>query len=184
MKTAIIGNDIGHLDELIDFLPGEKILIGKDEIKDMKTEEYNLLVFPGSMDETTVLQNPELYRQEIELVKRFEGAVLGICLGAEIITAAFEGETVELEESERGDVEITLFDSETLTPVRMMVQEAYRVGIIEVPSEFEICGYSEQYPEIIKHEDKPIIGLLFHPEIMYDDVFTVWLFKNLLIRNR
>jgi GMP synthase-like glutamine amidotransferase len=183
MKTLVIDNNISHMEELLDFLPGEKIVVSKDEIKDIKTEEYNLLVLPGSMEEVSVLQNPELFQEEIALVKKFEGAILGMCLGTEILTVAFDGELIEQEGYIREDTEITFLDNETMVPSRMVIQEGHHIGILSIPSEFEICGYSEQYPEIIKHEEKPIIGLQFHPEIMYDDAFNSWLFKNLLIRN-
>lgn len=182
MNTLIVDNNIAHLEELMEFLPGEKTVISKEEIKDIKTEDFNLLVLPGSIESPTMLLQPGYYAPEIALLQRFEGAILGIGLGAEMITIAFEGELTELEDRD-GDMEITLLDTDTMEPSQLMVSEIHPIGISTVPSEFEVCGYSDQGPEIIKHELKPIVGVLFHPEIMYDDSFRAWLLQNLLIKN-
>jgi GMP synthase-like glutamine amidotransferase len=176
MKTLIVNNKTKHLQELIDFLPGEKVVVTKEELSQYDTNGFDLIVFSGGSNIPTVLRHPEEYKEEIELIKNFSGAVLGICLGAEIITEAFGGTLVELDKEHRGEVE--LHSNSPLLPAQFIVQEGHQIGIETMPAEFEIIAYSDHGPEIIQHKHRPIIGVQFHPEITSNLEIKEWIFNQ------
>ena len=176
MKTLIVNNNTKHLQELIDFLPGEKVVVSKVGLPQQDLHGIDLLVFSGGTDVPTVLRHPEEYKEEIELIRAFPGAILGICLGSEIITEAFGGTLVELDKEHRGEIE--LHSNSPLLPAQFIVQEGHQIGIEIMPVEFEIIAYSDHGPEIIQHTSRPIIGVQFHPEITNSPEIKEWIFNQ------
>lgn len=177
MKTLLINNHTKHLNELFQFLPGEIVVIEKSDVETIEPNTFDLIVISGGHRIPTVLNHPEEYTTEMELVRTTEKPILGICLGCEIICTAFGGTLKKLEVYERGEVTLdisseslgSLLDAHTLT-----MYESHGIGIDALPPDFEICATSDHGPEIIKHKSRPIIGIQFHPEVEVSEKFWEW----------
>ncbi len=181
MKTLVVNNHTQHLNELVSVFPNVTVIDRKELQSIDNLGIYDLLVFSGGSSVPTILRHPEEYKAEIETVKKTTIPVIGICLGCEVITKAFGGELQELPEEHRGviDLQITNSDLEkSLGSSKITVMEGHHIGIKQMPQSFVSCAQSEHGVEIIKHKDRPIIGVQFHPEISNNQKIVQWLLNE------
>jgi GMP synthase (glutamine-hydrolysing) len=157
------------------------IVFDKENItKDFDVRNYDLLVLSGGSNVPTVLRHREEYSFEIDLVKKSNIPILGICLGAEIITEAFNGKLEQLSEEHRGIVELQIIDIDLQKVIReesIKVNEGHHIGIKTLPKEFISCAKSKHGIEILKHNYKSIIGFQFNPEISDNKKLFDWVFE-------
>lgn len=94
--------------------------------------------------------------------------VLGICLGFQAISLAFGGELTKSEPS-FGPINIIVKERDPILegiPDRFIAWESHNDTVSKIPEKFKIIAESEKgYAEIIKHKEKIIYGVLFHPEV-------------------
>ncbi len=97
--------------------------------------------------------------------------VLGICLGLHIIAAKFGGSVRPGKMGGYGAVEVTVIDQDKILsgyPETMQVWASHADEVITAPPGFlrlatsDICGN-----EAIRHPDRPIFGLQWHPEVSH-----------------
>jgi para-aminobenzoate synthetase len=181
MKVLIINNHTKHLDELI-ALFSNPIIIDKENLKnDIDLTPYDLVVISGGSGVSSVVDYPEDYLIESDLIKNTTIPVLGICLGSEIITHAFGGTLQKSDTPHKGVIKLTLMDNnlkKILEKDFVEVHEAHRVYIKDMPKDFTICATSDHGIEIIKHTTKPILGIQFHPEISKNEAVFKWIFET------
>lgn len=95
---------------------------------------------------------------------------LGICLGHEIIAAAYLGSVEMMAEPQEGTKEIILIRDDPIfegLPDTIELNEQHRYEVTEIPQEFVRLAYSEQCRvEAIRHRTMPIYGFQSHPETM------------------
>lgn len=101
------------------------------------------------------------------IIKNTEIPVLGICLGSEYIVKTFGGEiTHDVPEGE-GFYDISVLKENKLTGDKKILKsmDCHQHKITKLPDDFEVLGASlySRY-DIIKHKDKSIYGVQFHPE--------------------
>ena len=182
MKTLLINNHSKHVEELAALFP-DCVIMQKEDLTDgIDMGLYDLLVISGGSDIPSVYWHPEAYSIETELIRTVAIPVLGICLGAEILTQAYGGTLKELPRQYKGSIEITVQDErlkEKLPSPIIDVYEAHEVCTEVVPEHFIVCATSEHGIEIIKHESKPIIGIQFHPEVGKNTELFAWIFETL-----
>ena len=182
MKILLVDNHSKHRDELISILGKNATIETQEQLTDIDTNVFDLIVLSGGSNVPSVLYNPEKYTAEINLIQNTSSAVLGICLGSEIITEAFGGKLQDLKELHRGEILIEITNKNLKKNIKknpLSVYEAHEVGVKTIPRDFEICAQSSHGPEIIKHKTKPIIGIQFHPEVEQNKLLWNWIFENL-----
>ena len=179
MRTLLIDNSTKRLQELISTLPGELTTITKQEPINQDPDNFDLIVLSGGSENIpTVLYHPEFYSDEIKLLQSFKGAILGICLGCEIICKAFGGTLKEMPAHEHGEVTIQIIDPSLALHIEassLVSFESHSVGIDKVPDNFIVCAESEHAPEIIRHATRRIIGIQFHPEVEVSKKLWAWI---------
>jgi len=183
MKTLIINNHTQHLEQLVLVFPNATVLEKEKLQYTTDLSNYDLLVFSGGSNVPTVLRHLEEYRTEIEVIKNTTIPVIGICLGAEIITKAFGGELKELTSEHRGIIELEIINSDLqkkLGVKNIKVTEGHHIGIKTMPLDFISYAKSEHGIEIIKHKSKPIIAIQFHPEVSENKNIIEWLLKEVI----
>lgn len=112
-------------------------------------------------DEGARMPNPEIYNLGIP--------ILGICYGQQVITKQFNGEVTRLHEMEFGQ-QVINFTADSPLNHNLKKQELFHMAhydvVTKVPDQFESLGNSDITPyAIIKHVDKDIYGVQFHPEV-------------------
>jgi len=97
--------------------------------------------------------------------------VLGICLGLHIIATKFGGSVQPGKMGGYGAVEVRVTDQDRILegyPEKMQVWASHADEVVVAPPDFirlatsDICGN-----EAIRHQDLPIFGLQWHPEVSH-----------------
>lgn len=99
---------------------------------------------------------------EFNWIKTTNTPILGICSGAQIITKTFNSELIKSQEI--GLTKIKTIKQNKLFENELEVYELHNLAIT-CPKEFEILAKSAKCVQAIKHNQKEIYGLLFHPEV-------------------
>jgi GMP synthase-like glutamine amidotransferase len=178
MKVLIVNNHSKHINELADLFLGSEILQKEDFKTAQDITKYGLIIFSGGSNVPTVLRHQEFYSDEIEFIKDSKIPILGICLGAELITKAFDGELKELSSDHRGVVNLTITDpllEKAIGVKHFGAKEGHQIGIEKMPEEFIEVAHSEHGIEIMRHKTRPIIAIQFHPEISRNKLLMVWI---------
>ncbi|PXW91062.1 GMP synthase (glutamine-hydrolysing) [Streptohalobacillus salinus] len=95
--------------------------------------------------------------------------VLGICYGMQLITDHFGGSVERSTHREYGKADITINEGAQLflgTPHTQTVWMSHSDKIVEPPKDFLVEAENPSTPvTAMRHKDKPIYGVQFHPEV-------------------
>lgn len=116
-----------------------------------------------------------------EYIKHFDIPILGICLGHQLIAKIFGGEVATSDTESYAQVEIDILDEKALfkdISSPMTVWSSHKDEVNSVPDEFEIIANSSLCDvEAMKHKEKDIFGIQFHPEVHHTPKGEI-IFKN------
>jgi GMP synthase-like glutamine amidotransferase len=90
--------------------------------------------------------------------------VLGICAGMQVQSRVLGGGLVEGEEIGMTGIRVIRDDSLLQGIREFSAYSLHRYAVIPPPS-FEILAVSDTCPQVIRHVDRPLYGVLFHPEV-------------------
>lgn len=173
MRIQLVNNKTDDLQLLINFCKHKNHsykLVEPAEIANEKDAEYDLIILSGGLWYDDPTQQQAHYEEELKLITKSEVPILGICLGMQLITAAFDGELMELKREQHGLKHINLTDTGKRLlkwPDDVNVYENHTVGVTKCPSQFEVLATSKDCIEAIKHVNRPIVGVQFHPEKLH-----------------
>jgi GMP synthase-like glutamine amidotransferase len=178
MKILVIDNATKHLDELKAWLTNmittaEITVRGFGEVSVDDCASFDLVVLSGG-SMLSVAGHEKEYAREIDVVLHAEKPILGICLGFELIAAAYGGTLFKMGEKRRGEIEISLVQGDPLTAGidSLRVHEAHCWVVTDAGTKLKVLGRSQDGIEIIRHATKPIFGFQFHPEFTARDATT------------
>ncbi|MBU7032381.1 MAG: hypothetical protein HXS53_07600 [Theionarchaea archaeon] len=100
--------------------------------------------------------------------------VLGICAGMHVIGSQFTGSVVPCVEI--GMVQVVPTHKTWLIQSPMHVYELHTYGIIP-PQDFISLARSRKIIQVIKHREKEIYGILFHPEVRNEQIIKKFINK-------
>jgi GMP synthase (glutamine-hydrolysing) len=133
----------------------------------------DLVILTGSSALLSTPRTRELFRPEMDLVRRAEFPILGICYGHQIIGSAFGAPMRDLGQMLRGYERVNVVRKHPLfdgLPSDLVVAESHRQELTRVPDEFRHLAQSTvSKVEAIVHRSRPIYGVQFHPERSDDD---------------
>ncbi len=123
----------------------------------------------------------------IDLIKASSVPILGVCLGHQSIGAAFGGKIIKAPEIFHGKLSKVKHNQENIfkgidSPYSVVRYHSLIIEKDTLPDELEITGVLEENPEIImsiKHKQRPIYGVQFHPESI-ETKFGMELIRNFL----
>ncbi len=99
--------------------------------------------------------------------------VLGICYGMQLLCRYFGGETAPSKDREFGAAELVLSSTDPLldgVPRRSRVWMSHGDRVERIPDSFDVLGTSESSPfAVVRDRERPIYGLLFHPEVVHSE---------------
>lgn len=133
----------------------------------------DLVILTGSSALLSKPRTRELFQPEMDLVRKAEFPVLGICYGHQIIGAAFDVPMRDLGQMLRGYEKISIVKKHPLfdgLPSDLVVAESHRQELTKVPDGFQHLAQSTTSKvEAMAHKSKPIYGVQFHPERSNDE---------------
>jgi anthranilate synthase/aminodeoxychorismate synthase-like glutamine amidotransferase len=148
---------------------GEEVLVVRnDEITIEQIQDLNpkkIVISPGPC-------TPNEAGISIDLIKSSTVPLLGVCLGHQAIGAAFGGNIIKAPEIFHGKLSKVKHIQENIfkgidSPYSVVRYHSLIIEKDTLPEELEITGVLEENPEIImsiKHKQRPIYGVQFHPE--------------------
>ncbi|MDO8604862.1 MAG: gamma-glutamyl-gamma-aminobutyrate hydrolase family protein [bacterium] len=182
MRVLLIDNGTTLLDKLRTLIPGSEIVQQPNRVSIENSKTFDLIVLSGSKD-LTVKYDIDYFSKEIELIQNTQVPLIGICLGCELLATAFGGTVRRLDERHSGIREIIAITDDEVLGLRRgearSVYEGHRWIIEKMPEDFKILTESNDGPEIIQHNSRPIWGFQFHPENFVDQTTGDEMFLNL-----
>ncbi len=103
--------------------------------------------------------------------------ILGICYGVHHMTQSFGGKVQQTDSREYGHAMIEIMTDDVLfngvnRKTRVWMSHGDQIGTL--PADFFIVAKTETCPAAaIRHKEKPIFGVQFHPEVTHTDEGTV-----------
>lgn len=164
MKILLIDNGSSFLDKLAELIPGQEIVRKWNNISDINSDDFDLIILSGGHN-FEIEGNEVRLQEEINLIKNTKKPLIGICYGCELIAKAFNGVLEKSLDKHKGIIDVSFADESFLKRgEKVKVYENHRWIIKTLPADFVSLAHSEHGPEIIKHKNKSIYGLQFHPE--------------------
>jgi anthranilate synthase/aminodeoxychorismate synthase-like glutamine amidotransferase len=163
---------------------GEEVLVVRnDEITIEQIQDLNpkkIVISPGPC-------TPNEAGISIDLIKSSTVPLLGVCLVHQAIGAAFGGNIIKAPEIFHGKLSKVKHNQENIfkgidSPYSVVRYHSLVIEKDTLPEELEITGVLEENPEIImsiKHKQRPIYGVQFHPESI-ETKFGMELIRNFL----
>ncbi len=134
------------------------------EIPLSELRRYSKIVLSG-----TALKDHATLKQvdRFNWIKKYENPILGICAGMQTISIVFEEPLVAC--LQIGMIEVSILKENLLfqTPFKAYALHNYSVKTSQT---FEALAESAKCIQAIKHKQKNIYGVLFHPEVRNQEV--------------
>ena len=114
---------------------------------------------------------------------KFNGPILGMCAGHQLIAKHFGGKVSAAKIPEFGKTEIVVDNENQLfkgLPNNFIAWNSHNDEVVEISDKLEVLAHSSNCKyEAIRHKEKPIYGVQFHPEVQHTQ-FGKDIFKNFL----
>lgn len=124
------------------------------------SQDYDAIMLTWSSEHS---RNDAMYTAEYQLILTTTKPILWICLGCQLIAAAYGSSLHYLPAKRSGPTDITLLE----TGQHLVVQEAHHRAITALGRGLVGIASSEDGREIIKHHTQPQFGLQRHPELSH-----------------
>ncbi len=186
MKALVIDNGSAFLKELVNLLQKvgvESEIVSRENFKAGQESEFDLLVLSGGhLANTNVMENLEIYTEELKVIKNSQKPILGICLGHQLIATAFGGEVYRISDKVRGVFPITETSNHPILEgvENLDVFEAHQYAVKTNNPPLVSIAKSENGVEILGVKERKIIGFQFHPEMSQGEKGGKQLIKNFI----
>jgi GMP synthase-like glutamine amidotransferase len=134
------------------------------EVANADLAECSRIILSGTaLKDNVTLGQPEKF----QWLKTFDKPVLGICAGMQTIGVVFGLQLPRC--LEIGMTEVKTLVENPLFSGTFRVYSLHNFSV-ESSEEFEVLAASEECPQVLKHKQKSIYGVLFHPEVRNADI--------------
>jgi GMP synthase (glutamine-hydrolysing) len=105
--------------------------------------------------------------EDFRWIKNFDKSLLGICAGMEVIGLVFDSSLFDC--LEVGMRSLRLVRRNALFSSGLKAYELHSHAV-QPSAEFDVLAESENCVQAIKHKEKSIYGVLFHPEVRNPEI--------------
>lgn len=153
------------LKKVLDAIGFNLTMVTWDEVAKTHLIEIDGIILSGSPTNLTSTDN-DPYMERYSFLKDIEIPILGICFGHQVLGAVFGGKINHGEEIS-GDVKIDIVEKDPLLVgfPKVITMKEHHTESVSLPNGFILLGKSDSCDnEIMKHAEKDIYGVQFHPE--------------------
>jgi GMP synthase (glutamine-hydrolysing) len=135
------------------------------EVNPKETECYSRIILSG-----TTLKDFEFlnHQEKFDWLQKCSKPLLGICAGMQTILKTYREPLVPC--LQVGMTNITTTKSNLLFGGVFQAYSLHSYTATSGSDDFEVIAKSKECIQAIKHKQKPIYGLLFHPEVRNPDI--------------
>ena len=155
-----------------------KIVANTTSFDELVKEEIDGLVLSGGSPRIGFEDN---LGKSGEYLKKAKFPILGICAGHQFMGRYFGGTVTESKTPEFGKIELMILKKDVLfdgVPGNSVAWLSHNDEVSILPPDFEILASSESCKnQAMKHKNKPIYGVQFHPEVEHTE-YGEQIFKN------
>jgi len=164
MKALVINNGTKRIEQIKNLLSGHYVdFLNMNDLKIGIEKNYDLVVLTGGHGARSNTKT-RFYDKELEFIKNSNKPIFGICKGMQLICRAFGSKITYLGgERVRGVFDLKL-NKKTFGVNNLKVFESHLLAVTQLGEDLDELAKSKVGIEIIKHRNKPIIGVQFHPE--------------------
>jgi GMP synthase (glutamine-hydrolysing) len=180
MKLLVVNNRSRHIKKILKEFKKVKVIDFK-KLEDVDYKGYDGIILSGGYP-LPVKYHKKEYSEEIKLIKKFKKPILGVCLGFELINFAYGERLIKLKTKERGIIQIKLCSDDKLFrsfPKNFKVYEAHR-WVVPKNKNLKSLAMSKDGVEAVRHPEKEIYGVQFHPEVFVRKGHSRRIFKNFI----
>ena len=165
MSVIIVDNESKYTAALVKLLRHENPkLINYKELDYTTLSKNDIVILTGGHGDP-ILWHKKQYQQEIDLVKKHKGPIIGICLGFEVIAHIYGSHLHLLNERRKGEIQLSSTKKVVFPiPDKVEVYENHNWTVQKLKRPLIALAISKDGVELFKHSRKPIYGLQFHPE--------------------
>ncbi len=139
------------------------------EIKPAELEKADKIILSGN---TLKDHETQKHLDKFNWIKNFDNPILGICAGMQTISLLFDNPLTPC--LKIGMTEIQTVKDNPLFEGNFNVYTLHNYSV--VPSDnFEVLAQSGKHIQAIKHKQKNVYGVLFHPEVRNPDILKRFL---------
>ncbi len=178
MRVLIVNNHSKFLPQLLAYIPNT-LVVPFRHLDRVSSVDYDAIILSGGSS-LSVKNHEKEYAQELKLIKTTKKPLLGICLGFELINAAYSEPLQRMRKKERGLLDIRISTKDSLLrslPSPLRVYESHR-WVVPKTSFLHSLASSVDGVEIVKHPTKLLYGVQFHPEIFVKKEHIETIFRN------
>lgn len=182
MKVLIVDNDTKYPTLLAKSFDGHDVsVVPWNGLHAIEPEQFDCAILSGSSNFPVVGHEDDL-SSELELIRKSDLPILGICYGFELIVVAFGGTLKKMPERERGVLELEVVHRDPILDGvdSLFVYEGHRWGADALPDSLVPLAQSAHGIEAVKHADKCIYGLQFHPEKLMRETAGAQVLRNFM----
>jgi len=134
--------------------------ITADEALERRPDRFVVSPGPCSPDEAGI---------SVELCRRADAPLLGVCLGHQSLVQAFGGRVGRAPRVMHGKASPVAHDRRGLfrgLPSPFPAARYHSLAALEVPECFEVTAWTADRDELmaVRHRERPLLGVQFHPE--------------------
>jgi GMP synthase (glutamine-hydrolysing) len=165
LRLSMLGRSLGKIGVEYQMRPfGELSEAGK----------FDAFILTGSSHDLRKDETTALFQDEIELVRTTGKPVLGICYGHQLIGRAFGLKVSPMAARESGRARLQVKPFELFGGGEMAVEQNHGREIAyspDVEDYFDVLAGSQNCKvEVIRHKQRPIFGVQFHPDTRFADL--------------
>lgn len=182
MRVGVINNGEKEPQNILALLTDHEVKVfDYTEAGQVDTADFNFLVLSGS-SQFPVMYHQDKLSDEIALVRRADIPLLGICFGMQVMVVAYGGTLRDMGADAKCQRPIAMRVT-TPDPIfawldTFMAHDSHRWTIDTIPIGFDIIAESDHGIEAIKHQEKLLYGVQFHPEKRLEETQGKHIFES------
>lgn len=144
------------------------------KLRENSADDFDAIIFSGCQ-----LRDNEYLKhaKSVKWLTKTSKPVLGICAGQHLLALAFGGHVKKLDETQIGVHPIHLHKPRSGKGLLDRFHSPLNVyglhsNVVSLPKGFTAAARSAHNPhEVILHDEKPLVGVSFHPEVLNKPLF-------------